>query len=125
MVSIDIERAEKLLKSAQDLFEQGDIYGVAGLAYQAFESATIALLKKMNGYDRKSHFSRRKRAKEILKRYRDEIDIIWEIRNIDFYGNIVVGDEKREIEKDEVEKCLDIIREMIEEIKEFLKNEKS
>jgi HEPN domain-containing protein len=125
MVSIDIERAEKLLKSAQDLFEQGDIYGVAGLAYQAFESATIALLKKMNGYDRKSHFSRRKRAKEILKRYRDEIDIIWELRNIDFYGNIVVGEGKREIKKDEVEKCLDIIREMIDEIKEFLKNEKS
>ena len=125
MARLDIERAEKLLKSAKDLFEQGDIYGVAGLAYQAFESATIAMLKKMNGYDRKTHFSRRKRAKEILKKYRDEIDTIWEMRNIDFYGNIVRGEEEREIKKVEVEKCLHIIGEMIEEIKAFLKNEKT
>lgn len=44
MADLDLERAKKLLKSARDLFNKGDVQGVAGLAYQAFESANIALL---------------------------------------------------------------------------------
>lgn len=43
MAQLDLVRAKKLLKSAQDLFKEGDIAGVAGLAYQGFEAATTAL----------------------------------------------------------------------------------
>ena len=57
MADLDLERAKKLLKSAQDLFNEGDVSGVAGLAYQSFESAIIALLKKRNGYDQDTHYS--------------------------------------------------------------------
>nr|WP_319374745.1 hypothetical protein [uncultured Methanobacterium sp.] len=35
MVDIDMERAKNLLKSAEDLHEQGDLAGVAGWAYAA------------------------------------------------------------------------------------------
>ena len=58
-LDLDLERAKKLLKSAFDLFNQLDLQGVAGLAYQAFESANIALIKKKNGCDQKSHFGRK------------------------------------------------------------------
>jgi hypothetical protein len=37
MADLDLERAERLLQSARDLFFQSDLAGVAGLAYQAFE----------------------------------------------------------------------------------------
>nr|WP_279383650.1 hypothetical protein [Methanobacterium formicicum] len=40
MVDLDMERAKNLLKSAEDLYEQGDLAGVAGLGYAAFESAS-------------------------------------------------------------------------------------
>lgn len=33
MADLDLERAKKLLKSARDLFDKGDVQGVAGLAY--------------------------------------------------------------------------------------------
>ena len=39
MADIDFERAENLMKSARYLLSQDDLAGVAGLAYQAFESA--------------------------------------------------------------------------------------
>ena len=42
-LDLDLKRAKSLLKSAKDLYERGDMAGVAGLAYAAFESAIIAL----------------------------------------------------------------------------------
>jgi HEPN domain-containing protein len=55
MADLDLERAKSLLKSAKALYERGDLAGVAGLAYAAFESAIIALTKKRNGLDYSSH----------------------------------------------------------------------
>lgn len=34
MVDLDMERAKKLLESAEHLYHKGDLAGVAGLSYQ-------------------------------------------------------------------------------------------
>ncbi|MDI6723133.1 MAG: HEPN domain-containing protein [Methanobacterium sp.] len=120
MVNLDMDRAKKLLKSARDLYEQGDMAGVAGLAYAAFESATMTLTDKINGKDYKSHNLRRERAKELLKRNQDKIDLLWEIRNIDFYGNVKIGAPKREITEKEVQNGLNAVEKIIEEIEKIL-----
>lgn len=60
MDNIDMDRAKNLLKSAKDLHDQGDLAEVAGLAYAAFESATMALTDKINGKDHHSHRLRMK-----------------------------------------------------------------
>jgi len=91
MADLDLERAKRLFKSATALYERGDLAGVAGLAYAAFESAIIALTTKRNGLDYSSHSLRRQRAKVLLENYRDTIDVLWEVRNIDFYGNVKIG----------------------------------
>jgi HEPN domain-containing protein len=122
MANLDMERAKKLLKSAKDLLRAKDVSGVAGLAYQAFESAAIALLKIKNGYDQKSHYGRRNRAKELLTEFRDNIDYLWDIRNIDFYGNISLGSEEEEIDMKKVEESLQVVENIIIEIKKFVVN---
>lgn len=120
MADLDLERARRLLKSAKDLLNEGDVHGVAGLAYQAFESASIALLKRKNGYDQKSHYGRRKRAKELLLEFSDVIDGLWRIRNIDFYGNVSLGTEEEEVKPAEVKKGLRMVERIIFKIEEFL-----
>ena len=120
MADLDMDRSKKLLKSAKDLYEQGDLAGVAGLAYASFESATMTLTDKVNGKDYKGHNLRRERAKILLKKYQDKIDLLWEVRNIDFYGNIKIGTPKREISEEEVESCLNAVENIIEEIKKIL-----
>ncbi|MBU1122038.1 MAG: HEPN domain-containing protein [Candidatus Omnitrophota bacterium] len=120
MVDLDLERAKRLLKSAEDLLDRGDLQGIAGLAYQAFESANIALLKKKNGCDQKSHFGRRKRAKELLSQFEEKIDGLWKIRNIDFYGNAIMDGEEEEINQDEVKEGIDVVRKIIKEIEQLL-----
>ncbi len=94
MVDIDMERAKNLLKSAEDLHEQGDLAGVAGLAYAAFESAIMSLTDKINGKDYHSHRLRKERAKEMLSKHEDKMDFLWEVRNIDFYGNVKLAPVK-------------------------------
>ncbi len=120
MVDIDIDRAWDLLASARTLFEAGDFTGVSGLSYQAFESASIALLEVKNGKDKKSHLDRRERIKQLLTEYNDRIDRIWTLRNIDFYGNIRMGDKKRNISQEEAEDCLNTVEDIIERIEEML-----
>lgn len=124
MVALDMDRAKKLLKSAKDLYEQGDLAGVAGLAYAAFESATMTLTDKVNGKDYKSHNLRRERAKTLLKKYQNKIDLLWEIRNIDFYGNVKIGTPKRELSKNEVRDCLNAVENIIKEIEKILEENK-
>ncbi|MEL7672035.1 HEPN domain-containing protein [Methanobacterium sp.] len=121
MVDLDMERARNLLKSAKDLHKQGDLAGVAGLAYAAFESATMTLTSKLNGKDYRSHNMRRERAKTLLKKYQDKIDVLWEIRNVDFYGNVKIGTPKREISQEEIEECLDVVEKVIKDIEKILK----
>jgi len=123
MVELDIDRARQLLNSARMLFSSGDHSGVAGLAYQAFESATMALLHLKNGKDKRSHMGRRKRAKEILTSRSDIIDRLWEIRNIDFYGNTRVDECKREVSEDEIRECLEAVEHIVEEIELILQGD--
>ena len=126
MVDLDVdpERAKNLLESAKDLYERGDMAGVAGLAYAAFESAIIALTKKKDGIDYPSHLLRRERAKVLLDKYQDRIDVLWEVRNIDFYGNVKIGYETRELSRDEVEDGLNAVEKIIEEVEKVLKDER-
>lgn len=120
MADVNLERAKNLLRSAVHLCERGDVYGVAGLSYQAFESATVALMERVNGADGKTHFSRRERAKELLAKYRDKIDVLWEARNVDFYGNVELGGGRREISSEEVKRCLALVEKMVKEIEELI-----
>lgn len=124
MVDIDMDRAKNLLKSAEDLHERGDMAGVAGLAYAAFESAIMSLTDKINGKDYHSHRLRKERAKEMLTKHEDKMDFLWEVRNIDFYGNVKLGSSKREISPQEVEDGLKCVKEIIVEIEKII-NEKS
>lgn len=121
-LDLDLKRAKSLLESAKTLYELGDMAGVAGLAYAAFESAIIALTKKKNGIDYPSHLLRRERGKVLLGKYRDRIDVLWEVRNIDFYGNVKIGSEMRELSSDEVEDGLNAVEKIIEEVEKVLKD---
>ena len=120
-LDLDLERARNLVRSAKVLYEHGDMAGVAGLAYAAFESAIIALTKKKNGIDYPSHLLRRERAKVLLDKYQDKIDVLWEVRNIDFYGNVEIGSEMRELSRNEVADGLSAVEKIIEEVGEVLK----
>jgi|DewCreStandDraft_2_1066082.scaffolds.fasta_scaffold04169_7 HEPN domain-containing protein len=120
MAHLDLERAERLLKSARSLFDQGDLAGVAGLAYQAFESAIIALSIEQTGVDPGSHTARRQQAEGLVKEGRDKIDLLWEIRNVDCYGNPKPGEPKREVSRAEVEEALRTVEEIIQAVKRAL-----
>lgn len=93
------------------------------MAYAAFESAIIALTKRKNGTDYPSHLLRRERAKVLLDKYRDKIDVLWEVRNIDFYGNVKVGTEMRELSRAEVEDGLNAVEKIIEEVEKVLNDD--
>ena len=121
-LDVDLKRAKNLLKSAKALYERGNMAGVAGLAYAAFESAIIALTKKKNGLDYPSHLLRRERAKVLLEEYQDRIDVLWEVRNIDFYGNVKIGTEIRELSRAEVGDGLSAVEKIIEEVDKVLKD---
>ena len=122
-LDLDQKRAKNLLESAKALYERGDMAGVVGLAYAAFESAIIALTKKKNGTDYPSHLLRRERAKVLLDKYQDKIDVLWEVRNIDFYGNVKVGTEMRELSRAEVEAGLNAVEKIIEEVEKVLNDD--
>ncbi len=123
MARLDLERARNLLESAETLLSEGDYHGVAGLAYQAFESGVICLLEVKNGGDKRSHYERRERAKQLLKEYRKNIDVLWEIRNIDFYGNVSLGKDKREISLEEAKDGLNMVSEILDQIEELIEEE--
>ncbi len=115
-----MERARSLLKSARDLYKQGDLAGVAGLAYAAFKSATMSLTENINGKDYPNHNLRRERVKEILKPHQNKVDKLWEIRNIDFYGNVKLGSPKRKISPREVKEGLKTVEIIVDEIEKII-----
>jgi len=119
----NLKKSNNLLKSAKDLLEKEDYDGVAGLAYQAVESAIIQLTDKVNGNDKKSHNSRRKRAQEILNISNDTLNELWSSRNIDFYGNEKIGEEKKELSNEEIKNSVKKAEEIIGKIENIL-NEK-
>jgi HEPN domain-containing protein len=120
MAEVDLSRAKSLLRSARELFELGETAGVAGLAYQAFESATMFLLEEVNGSDGTTHSSRQARAKALLRRYGGEVDFIWRARNIDFYGNVRLGEKKEELSRDDAKRALSLIGGMLEEVEALI-----
>lgn len=123
MVGLDLKRAKDLLNSAEKLFEGEDLAGSGGLAYQAFESAVMAVTKFKGEKDRPDHFKRRKKAKELLKVSEKAVKKLWTVRNVDFYGNEKIGEEAREIEKEEVESSLKEVKKVIEKIEKELYTE--
>ena len=121
----NLKRSNDLLKSAKDLLEKEDYAGVAGLAYQAVESAIIALTEKINGKDKTGHYSRRKRAQEILDLSKETLNKLWSSRNIDFYGNERIGGEKKELDMEDIKESVDKAEEIIGKVENELKEEKS
>lgn len=61
-----------------------------------------------------------KRAKNLLEY---KIDVLWEVRNIDFYGNVKVGTEMRELSRAEVEAGLNAVEKIIEEVEKVLNDD--
>ncbi|MDP2750731.1 MAG: hypothetical protein Q8O89_07925 [Nanoarchaeota archaeon] len=84
----NMTRAKSLIKSARLLFESEDLTGVAGLSYQAVESAIAEL-----SLQAESHTERRKRAEKLLNISKNSLKELWDARNIDFYGNQSIGGE--------------------------------
>ena len=121
----NLKRSNDLLKSAKDLLEKEDYAGVSGLAYQAVESAIITLTEKINGKDKKDHYSRRKRAQEILDLSKETLNKLWASRNIDFYGNEKIGEEKKELDIGEIKESVNKAEEIIGKIENTLKEEKA
>ncbi|MFH1275796.1 MAG: hypothetical protein ABIH82_01665 [Candidatus Woesearchaeota archaeon] len=117
---VDLRKAHGLLSSAKALFKLGDLAGVAGLAYQAFEAAII-VLSKINNNDKADHVTRRKKAEEILGTSEETMRKLWCYRSVDFYGNEKVGGEEKELTEDEIKYCLDTIEDLINKIEEYLK----
>lgn len=121
MVNIDFQRAGKLLKSAWFLYKQGDLSGVAGLAYQALESAIIGLTTHMGETNGGTHMDRLEKAKKLLKSGQDKIDFLWKARNIDFYGNVRRFEQKRELTSNEVREVIETVEEIINKIRGLYK----
>ena len=109
---VDLSKAYGLLKSAKALFDRGDVAGVAGLAYQAFEAAVIAL-GKATGEDQGDHLLRRKKAEEILGASRETMRKLWSYRGIDFYGNEKIGGREKKLTLEEIKESVDIVEKMI------------
>ena len=120
MADVDLARAERLLKSARDLQTAGDLAGVAGLAYQAFESAVIALSLHVDGANGGTHESRRRRAKSLLMQHRRQIDRLWETRNVDFYGNRRALEPKRNLTDVDAQEALKSVEEIIAQVKQMM-----
>lgn len=121
MANLDFQRAGKLLKSAWLLYKQGDLSGVAGLAYQALESAIIGLATQIGETNGGTHKDRLEKAKKLLKSGQDKIDFLWKARNIDFYGNVRRFGQKRELTPDEVREVIETVEKIINKIRDLYK----
>ncbi len=112
-----MERAEELLAAARGILKGGRVVGVAGLSYQAVEAAAVHLIEVVNGHDPGGHAKRAYRATQLLHLCKDEMDRLWEARNIDFYGNVSVGQPKRSITHEEVRTSLEAAERLVRQVK--------
>ncbi len=81
MDNLDLERAKKLLQSAEHLVEKGDLAGAGGLAYQAFESAVI--VKKLWAVRNVDFYGNEKIGEASREIKKEEIkDSVQEVRKI-------------------------------------------
>lgn len=116
----DLRKANELLRSAEDLFEKKDFAGVAGSAYQAFEVGVIALGRVIKE-DLRDHVSRRKKVEKLLGVSKETMKKLWVYRNVDFYGNEAVGEEERDLNEEEIEESLNIVRNLLNQIGNLIK----
>jgi HEPN domain-containing protein len=120
MGEVTLERAEDLLLTARSILEGDRVAGIAGLSYQAVEAAAVHLIKIVNGHDPGGHYKRAARASELLHLCKDEMERLWKLRNIDFYGNELVGEPERSIGLDEAKDSLETAMRLVAQVKSLL-----
>lgn len=117
MADRDIDRAEGLLRSARTLLNSGDVAGVCGLAYQAFEAAVDALNKHLAGSVAANHTARRQIATTLLHGRQADIEFLWDARNVDFYGNTMPGAPPQTLAAADVERALRTVAAILDDIR--------
>ena len=120
MGEVTLERAEDLLLAARSILEGDRVAGIAGLSYQAVEAAAVHLIKIVNGHDPGGHYKRATRASELLHLCKDEMGRLWKLRNIDFYGNVLVGEPERSIGLDEARDSLETAMRLVAQVRSLL-----
>ena len=121
MGDLTLDRAEKLLSAAREVLEGGHVVGIAGLSYQAVEAAAAHLIKIVNGREPGGHAKRISRATDLLHLCKDELDRLWNARNVDFYGNEFVGEPERRITASEAMESLEIAERLVLQVKRLTK----
>ena len=111
-----LKKAKELINSARNLFENGDLAGVAGLAYQAVEAAIMHLTDNLKTEQNSIHTERRKKAEILLKLSKETLKSLWFARNIDFYGNEKIGGEEKELDKRDIQKSLEQAESIIQKV---------
>lgn len=120
----DLTKAKNLLRSAEDLFARKEFAGVAGLAYHAFEVGIIVLSENLQE-NLKDHLSRRKKAEELLGVPAQIMKKIWCYRNVDFYGNERIGENKTELSEIEIREALTTVKDLLIKIENLIQKWKS
>jgi HEPN domain-containing protein len=120
MGDLTLERAEDLLRTAQTILDAGRMAGVAGLSYQAVEAASVHLIRIVNGREPGRHRERSTRASELLRLCEGEMNRLWELRNIDFYGNVSVGGAERSISLEEARDSVVTAMELVTKVRSYL-----
>ena len=75
----------------------------------------------VKGKDVASHRFRMETAKKFFSEYSEKLDFLWEMRNIDFYGNVKPGIDA-ELKKEKVKEALETVREIVGKIESMLEN---
>ena len=120
----NLTRAKELLKSAKTLFKKENMTGVAGLANQAVESATMHLTTKTNGHAHISHSKRRKRTEVLLQISKKTLKNLWNARNVDFYGNERVYSKQKELDKKTILESIEKAEHLIKQIEKVTEKPK-
>ncbi len=123
MGDLTLERAEDLLRTARSILEGGRVAGTAGLSYQAVEAAAVHLIGIDNGKDPGHHHKRVARGSELLRLCQGEMDRLWQLRNIDFYGNVSVGAPERSINLEEARESVGTATRLVAQVRAFLERE--
>jgi len=93
-----------------------EMVGVAGLAFQAVDLATKAIMEAIDGADAGSHRARMQRLTEIVVADQDDLDFLWDIRQRDFYGDPSPGRALDLPAGEQVRQALTLARSIVERI---------
>lgn len=117
----DLERAQEALNSAERNFKEGDILTAANRAFVACENSVQALLKSKFGSVAVSRIKILTRLKEIDIEMKEIYDESYDLRVQADYGKEA---KALPLNKENLEKVLDKIREIVEKVKERLEERK-